>query len=265
MFLTPKLKEALLRFQRAIYRRQGLCAILGDPGLGKSTLLRYIQLECENDMKCAVSFMPDSRKCGTSAFAFLKTLSEDFGIGPKRSQSAQLDAIEDVLNANYSAGKNTVLFIDEAQRLTLDILEVIRALLNYETNTHKLLQVVISGQINLRDRLLRESHKAVRSRIVAPLILHPLSLDETRSLIQFRLDRFDIENPFSPESVAEIHLRTFGIPRNILSLCQQAFDISGGERMVTEEDVVKADEQLRLEEEKAEPSDLNPLVEPIAV
>src|SRR4051812_30829373 len=96
MFLTQRLREAVVRFHRAIARKQGLCAILGANGLGKSTLLRYIAGEYVDDGRNAVSYIPDSRTCGTSAFAFLKTISEDFGIPPKRSQAAQLNAIEGV-------------------------------------------------------------------------------------------------------------------------------------------------------------------------
>jgi general secretion pathway protein A len=248
MFLTPKLKDAVLRFHRAIRRRQGLCAILGANGLGKSTLLRYILSDFEGDPSCQVAYLPDSRTCGPSTFSFLKTISEDFGIGPKRSQAAQLQAIEDVMKKAYGEGKNSILFIDESQRLSLDVFEVIRALLNCETDTHKLLQVVIAGQNDLRDRLLRDSHKAVRSRIVAPIVMQPLSLDETGAMIQFRLDKFNLENPFTPGAISEIYLRSFGVPRNILSLCQQAYDLGDGERLITEADVHVAHERLQIED-----------------
>lgn len=248
MFLTPKLKDAVLRFHRAIRRRQGLCAILGANGLGKSTLLRYILSDFEGDPTCQVSYLPDSRTCGPSTFSFLKTISEDFGIGPKRSQAAQLQSIEAVLTRNHADGKNTILFIDESQRLSLDIFEVIRALLNYETNTHKLLQVVIAGQNDLRERLLRDSHKAVRSRIVAPVVMQPLSLPEAEAMIQFRLDKFSLQNPFTPDAVRQIYVHSFGVPRNILSLCQQAYDLGDGERLITDADVNEAQERLQIEE-----------------
>jgi general secretion pathway protein A len=248
MFLTPKLKDAVLRFHRAIRRRQGLCTILGANGLGKSTLLRYILSDFEGDSSCQVAYLPDSRTCGPSTFSFIKTISEDFGIGPKRSQAAQLHALEQLLNKNHNEGRNTVLFIDESQRLSLDIFEVIRAMLNYETHTEKLLQVVIAGQIDLRDRLLRDSHKAVRSRIVAPIVLQPLKLEEAVEMIQFRLNKFNLENPFTEEALHEIYVRSFGVPRNILSLCQQAYDLSDGERLVSGADVRAAYEQLQIEE-----------------
>jgi general secretion pathway protein A len=223
MYLTQELKDAVIRFRRAIARKQGLCVILGGNGMGKSSLLRYLSSGYEADEACTVSYFADSRKFKTS-FDFLKMISADFGIAPKRSQTAQMDAIEEVLVENHQAGKTTMVFIDEAQRLNMDSLELVRALLNYETNTEKLVQVVLSGQLELRDRLQERKYKAFRSRIVAPHLMQPLTAVDTAAMIRFRLESWGLDSPFTDASLLRIHELSGGVPRDILMLCQQSYD-----------------------------------------
>jgi general secretion pathway protein A len=191
--------------------------------MGKSSLLRYLSSGYEADETCTVSYFADSRKFKTS-FDFLKMISADFDIAPKRSQTAQMDAIEEFLANNHQQGKTTMVFIDEAQRLNMDSLELVRALLNYETNTEKLVQVVLSGQLELRDRLQQSKYRAFRSRIVAPHLMQPFTAEETVAMIRFRLESWGVENPFTDTSLLRIHQLSSGIPRDILMLCQHAYD-----------------------------------------
>jgi general secretion pathway protein A len=250
MHLTPLLKAGIARIKRAIQRKQGLCMIVGDIGLGKSSLLRYLSSNYDSDQdRYSISYLHDSRKCKT-AFDFLKMISDDFGIPPKRSQIAQMGAIEEFLVGNYKAGKTTVVFVDEGQRLPLETLELMRSLLNYETDTHKLVQFVVAGQLNLRDRLLRPQYQGVRSRIVAPIVMQPLTLEETKSMIQSRVDSWELENPFSAEAVVTIYNLSGGVPREILLLCQQSCDVAAAdgklERLVSAEDVIEARQALEI-------------------
>jgi general secretion pathway protein A len=250
MHLTPLLKSGVARIKRAIQRKQGLCMIVGDIGLGKSSLLRHVSSNYDMDEeRYSISYLHDSRKCKTP-FDFLKMISEDFGIPPKRSQIAQMSAIEEFLTNNYQAGKTTIVFVDEAQRLPLETLELMRSLLNFETDTHKLAQFVVAGQLELRDRLLKRQYEAFRSRIVAPIVMQPLTMEETRNMIQFRLESWDIENPFSPEALAAIYSISGGIPREIILLCQHSCDsaTSDGKRTrpVTVEDVQEAHKALAI-------------------
>jgi general secretion pathway protein A len=259
MYLTAELKDAVIRFRRAIARKQGLCVILGGNGMGKSSLLRYLASGYEADDNCTVSYFADSRKFKTS-FDFLKMISADFGIAPKRSQTAQMDAIEEFLVATQQEGKTAMVFIDEAQRLNMDSLELVRALLNYETNTEKLVQVILSGQLELRDRLQERKYKAFRSRIVAPHLMQPLSADETAAMIQFRLDSWGLENPFSDAALVRMHQLSGGVPRDILLLCQHSLDRAGDQdrAQVTAEDVEIAYSKLQI-------SDPEEVAEAIAV
>ena len=250
MYLTASLKEALVRFRRAIARKQGLCCILGDNGMGKSSLLRYLATGYESDPTCNVSYFSDTRRFKTT-FEFLKLISADYGIGPKRSQTAQMDAIEEFLGVSHEAGKTTLIFIDEGQRLNMASLELIRALLNYETNTEKLVQIVVSGQLELRDRLLERRYKAFKSRIVAPLLMEQMSAPDTKAMIEFRLDAWGLDRElFVPAAVAKIHDLSDGIPRDILYLCQHSYDVAAddGRQRVVAADVELAASKMRITE-----------------
>jgi general secretion pathway protein A len=250
MHLTPLLKAGVARIKRAVQRKQGLCMIVGDIGLGKSSLLRYVASNYDMDEeKYSISYLHDSRKCKTS-FDFLKMISEDFGIPPKRSQIAQMGAIEEFLVSNYEAGKTTIIFVDEGQRLPLETLELMRSLLNYETDTHKLVQFVVAGQLNLRDRLLKHQYAAFRSRIVAPIVMQPLTMEETKNMILSRLESWDMENPFSSDALSMIYNLSGGVPREILLLCQQACDVASVDgkltRPVSSDDVLDAQKALTI-------------------
>jgi general secretion pathway protein A len=265
MHLTPLLKAGVARIKRAIQRKQGLCMIVGDIGLGKSSLLRYVSSNYDMDEeKYSISYLHDSRKCKTP-FDFLKMISEDFGIPPKRSQIAQMSAIEEFLATNYQAGKTTIVFVDEGQRLPLETLELMRSLLNYETDTHKLAQFVVAGQLELRDRLMKRQYEAFRSRIVAPIVMQPLTMEETKNMIQSRLESWDLVNPFSPDAIASIYNLSGGVPREILLLCQHSCDIASTDgnllRLVSGEDVSEAHKTLAITdpEEVAEVPEYEPV------
>jgi general secretion pathway protein A len=250
MYLTPLLKAGVARIKRAIQRKQGLCMILGDIGLGKSSLLRYVSSNYDMDeAQYSISYLHDSRKCKTP-FDFLKMIGEDFKISPKRSQIAQMSAIEEFLMSNYEAKKTTIVFVDEGQRLPLETLELIRSLLNFESDTHKLAQFVVAGQLDLRDRLMKRPYEAFRSRIVAPIVMQPLTLEETKKMVQSRLESWDLENPFSPEALNEIYSLSGGVPREILLLCQQSCDNASTEgsldRPVSAGDVQEAHRALAI-------------------
>jgi general secretion pathway protein A len=252
LYQTPKLKEAIVQFRLAIARKQGLCMILGDVGLGKSTLLRYIASNYDQDENCKVSYLHDSRKTKTP-FDLLKVISADFGLPMKRSQTAQLTSIEDFLASTYEAGQTAIVFIDEGQRIPSEGLELLRSLLNYETATHKLLQVVVAGQLDLRDKLIEARMKAFRSRIVAPLVIDPLTEPETIAMIHQRLESWNVENPFIPAALHEIYTLSGGVPRQILLLCQRSRDLANQDkpgRLVTEEDVRTGALRLDIEAQK---------------
>jgi len=133
---------------------------------------------------------------------------------------AQESALREFLVGLDDEGRTAVLLIDEAQKLPGKQLELIRVLLNFERETHKLVQIILAGQLELKYKLLDESKKALRSRVFAPSNLSPLSPDECREMIQFRCDKFEVPNPFTHEAVDAIYNQTSGVPRDVLKMSQ---------------------------------------------
>lgn len=233
LYKTTAINAALHKTRYTIDRRQGLTAILGDVGMGKSSLLRLLYGDYAAKDEAVASFIPTP--AFTSEFAFLKEITEDFGLPAKRSLQLQEKELRDYLYGRFESGQNVVVFIDEAQRLNNKMLERVRAMLNYETNTAKLIQIVLAGQIELKERLLDPSQKAIRSRIFAPSVLAPLTLGETRAMIAFRCSEAEIAVPFPDEVVEEIYEAAGGVPREILKVCAVAYELArlNGLKVVT--------------------------------
>lgn len=224
LYITPSLRAVIAKAKFTIEKRQGLtCAALGDIGLGKSTVLRFLYGEYAARENVIATLIPTPKF--PSIFAMLKYICTDFGIEPKRSFIAQQDALQDFLRSTYEAGKNAVLFIDEAQLLDNPQLELIRGFLNYETHEHKLMQVVLAGQLELREKLAAEKNRPLYSRISTYSVLDPLTLDETISMIEYRCKYAGIENPFTRDAMERIYVNSKGIPRGILKLCALAYEM----------------------------------------
>jgi general secretion pathway protein A len=237
MYQTPSLKESVAKIRRAIALKQGLSCIFGSVGFGKSSLLRYLASSCDHSADCQVAVIAE--QTNGPHFAFLKAISKEFDIPPQRSASAQMDAIEDFLAQQHAAGKTIIVMVDEAQLLRLETLEAIRSLLNYETNTEKLCQVVLAGQLELRDRLLTKRYKAFKSRIVAPVVLEYFTAGESAAMIAYRHEYWGVANRFTAEACARIHEQSRGVPRDIVLICGYAYSIADERRLVAiEADVV---------------------------
>lgn len=223
LYITPSIESSLNKVRHLVDYGQGLSAIMGDVGLGKSTILRYLweELETRIDCKVAAILSPNF----PTDFAFLKSICGEFGVAPKRSMVLQEQALREFLVSLAGDGKTAVLLIDEAQRLKGPQLELIRTLLNFETSENKLIQIVLAGQLELKYKLMDETKKALRSRIFAPSILSPLSPEETRQMIIFRCDQAKIDCPFPDSTIEQIYNRTGGVPRDILKVCQIMFSM----------------------------------------
>ena len=149
----------------------------------------------------------------------LKSISEDFGIESARSMQSQQKKFQQFLIAENAAERNVIIFIDEAQDLNNKQLDLLRAILNFETNIEKLVQIVIAGQVELLNILNRKVNRALKSRIITTSRLMPLELNEASEMIQKRCEYFKIENPFSDEVLGAIHKESHGVPRSILKIC----------------------------------------------
>jgi general secretion pathway protein A len=229
MYQTPALKESVAKIRRAIVLKQGLSCIFGSVGFGKSSLLRYIASGYDHSSDCRVALIAE--QTNGPQFAFLKAISKEFDIPPQRSASAQMDAIEAFLIQQHTEGKTVIVMVDEAQLLRLETLECIRSLLNYETNTEKLCQVVLAGQLELRDRLQTKRYKAFKSRIVAPVVLEYFSPEQTGAMIGYRHEYWRVRNRFTAEACAQVHDRSLGVPRDIVLICGYACSIADDQKL----------------------------------
>ncbi len=223
LFLTSALEAVLFRARFTVDNRQGLTVILGDNGLGKSTLIRY--LHAEYDARDDVISLLIPTPSFKSEYAMIQTICSTVGLPSRRSVLAHQQELETWLGEQYLADKNVVLWIDEAQALTNKMLEVFRGLLNFETETEKLIQIVMAGQLELRDRLLTDKLKPFKSRLVAPSILSPLTPEDVAGMLAYRCEYWKVANPFTSETIDALYTITGGLPRATLSLCAVAFEM----------------------------------------
>jgi general secretion pathway protein A len=217
--------QALTRMEIAIRLRRGLSLILGDVGTGKTTLARTLLANFPREDGFSFHMMLDP--VFDSEYQFLLHLCRMFGAVPESKSTLDCrEAIEHYLFARgVTEGKTTVLMIDEGQKLSLDMLENLRMLLNYETNEFKLIQVVIFAQMELLGRITR-IHNFI-DRVALKYIVNPLDAQETGEMIRFRLHSAGLpqgQRLFAPEAIDAIYRFTQGYPRKILQLCHNAME-----------------------------------------
>jgi general secretion pathway protein A len=220
LHITPGLNAVLTKVRFTVNKRQGLCALLGDVGMGKSTLLRYLFGEYAARESFLTTLIPMPKF--PSPFAFLKHMATDLGVDGKRSLAQQRDEFEGWLIDRYEEGKNVVIFIDEAQIIDNAQLELIRGMLNFETHQHKLVQIVLAGQLELRDKLQSAKNRALYSRVSTYSVLDPLTLEETGVMLANRCRH---NNIFTPQAVEKLYVVTKGIPRSILKVAALAHEM----------------------------------------
>ena len=218
--------QALTRLEIAIRLRRGLSLILGDIGAGKTTLARTLLTNFPQEDKFTFHMILDPSF--ESEYQFLSHLARPFGI--RSVMKSTLDCREAIEHYLFQRGvveeHTTVLIIDEGQKLSIDSLENLRVLLNYETNESKLIQVVIFAQMELLGRVTRV--KNFIDRAALKYIINPLSEEETAEMIQFRLCSAGLTNEpilFLPEAITAIHQATQGYPRKIGLLCHNALEM----------------------------------------
>ncbi|MFC1632045.1 ExeA family protein [Candidatus Omnitrophota bacterium] len=216
---------ALQRLEIAIRLRRGLSLILGDVGTGKTTLSRTLlqNFHDEEDFRFYMILDPSYK----SEFQFLAALTRMMDTKPNfRSTLDYKEALEKFLfKQGVEENKTIVLLIDEGQKLTPDFLEILRILLNYETNEYKLLQLVIVAQMEILPRL--KKIKNFLDRVSLKYIINPLDQQETKEMILFRLQQAGLDSAgslFTEEAIKLIFEQTQGYPRRISILCHNALE-----------------------------------------
>src|SRR5438132_432037 len=183
LFLSPKHAEALAHLKLGLRESSGFVCITGDVGTGKTTLLRAFLAGLGPETASAYIFNPP-----VSAFALLKTINGELGLfTATRSRKKLVDALNVHLLAQREAGRRSLVVIDEAQALSIDVLEQLRLLSNLETTTEKLLRIVLVGQPQLRALLLHPELVQLNQRITLRWHMGPLSRRETVAYMLHRL------------------------------------------------------------------------------
>jgi general secretion pathway protein A len=221
LFLTQQTQEALACLTYGIEARKGFILLTGEVGTGKTTLINKL-LEWLRKERVATAFVFNPR---LSVMQFLEFMMADFGIPCDSKQKGQmLLKLNQWLLERYQAREGAVLIVDEAQNLSPQMLEEIRLLTNLETSTEKLLQIVLSGQPELDQKLNHPQMRQLRQRITLRARTRQLTIEETQGYIQERLRIAGAENTeiFSPDAVAAVHRYARGIPRVTNLLCEHA-------------------------------------------
>jgi general secretion pathway protein A len=221
LFLTRQMQEALAGLTYGIQNRKGFILLTGEVGTGKTTLLNRL-LDWLHGQSVSTAFIFNSQMDVNQLFDFIMA---DFEIPcESREKSQMLLRLNHWLLERYRSGGTAVLIVDEAQNLSLEVLEEIRLLTNLETSTEKLLQIVLTGQPELEERLKLPQLRQLRQRITLRSRTAPLSLEETFGYIaeRLRIAGANGEAIFSKEAVQAVHLYSRGIPRVVNLLCEHS-------------------------------------------
>lgn len=227
LFMSDRHREALAHLLFGVNGGGGFVLLTGEVGAGKTTVCRAFLEQVPAQCHVAYIFNPK-----LTAIELLQTACEEFGIAlpshPPGSEGLGLKAYIDALNRHlldtHARGENCVLIIDEAQNLSPEVLEQLRLLTNLETSERKLLQIILIGQPELRDMLMRPDMEQMAQRVIARYHLDALTLPETAQYVAHRLavSGWQAGPLFDSKALKRIHELTRGIPRRINVLCDRA-------------------------------------------
>lgn len=221
LYMSRRHREALAHLVYGIGESGGFVQLTGEVGTGKTTVVRVVLEQLPQNVDVALVLNPR-----LTVLEFLSAICDELGIDyPKGGESPKslIDALNAYLLDAHGKGRRTVLIIDEAQNLSAEVLEQVRLLTNLETTKHKLLQIFLVGQPELKTLLARTELRQVAQRITARYHLTPLNLAETREYIRHRVQVAGVKRPlFADAAVRSIHRLAGGVPRLINVLCDRA-------------------------------------------
>jgi len=229
MYMMPHTREALATLEYGISAHKGFIVLTGEVGTGKTTLLRRA-LASLDQSRVFSSFVFNPR---LDVIDFLEFILSDFGLSPQnRTKSGMLIQLNRWLIERYRREETCVIVVDEAQNLGWELLEEIRLLTNLETASEKLVQIVLSGQPELEEKLRAPDVRQLRQRIALWARTHAITSEQTSNYIAQRLlIAGSSERIFSDEAVAAVHLASRGIPRIINLICEHALILAYVEQL----------------------------------
>ncbi|MDO8526401.1 MAG: AAA family ATPase [Deltaproteobacteria bacterium] len=233
LYLSPLHQGVLDTLRYGIHERKGFMLLTGEVGTGKTLSLRALLNELGDTVETSLILNPQ-----LSRLELIKTINRDFGKDLKRNSfKEQIDCLNQFVLQSGNEGRNALVIIDEAQNLSMEALEMTRLLSNLETETHKLLQILLVGQPELYGKLATQEMRQLRQRIQIHCQLRPLDLDQTEHYITFRIQKAgpDSRVAFEKSAVARIFHRSKGTPRLINTLCDFCLVASylKGSRVIT--------------------------------
>jgi general secretion pathway protein A len=222
LYLSERHAEALAHLLYGINEAGGFVQLTGEVGTGKTTIVRSLLAQTPKNAEIALILNPKM-----TAPEFLLTICEELGIGVPDSATESLKDLVDILSGYllraHAGGRRVVVVVDEAQNLAPTVLEQVRLLTNLETNTRKLLQIILIGQPELRELLARNELRQLAQRITGRYHLNPLTHEETAAYVRHRLRVAGATSDiFSPTALAEVYRLATGVPRVINVVCDRA-------------------------------------------
>ena len=217
-------REALASLQYGFLSNRGFTAMIAPPGMGKTTLLYRFLREVRDSARSVFLFDIDADCEPRDLVGYIL---RDIGITPGKTSSEMHEQLSNALVKETSSGRKFVVVIDEAQNLSDAVLERVRLLSNFETSSGKLLQIVLSGQPQLTDKLKQPSLVQLRQRVSTICHIDPLTADETAAYINYRLQQAEYTGGplFSKEALTLIAEASQGTPRIINNLCFNALTL----------------------------------------
>jgi general secretion pathway protein A len=249
LFVTKQVEEALGGLMYGIEARKGFVTLTGEVGTGKTTLINRL-LVWLRQRRTQTAFLFNSRLNSNQLFDLILA---EFGITCHiRDKGQQLLKLNQWLLERYRAGQKAVLIIDEAQNLSQPVLEEIRLLTNLETTSEKLLQIVLSGQPELEDKLRLPQLRQLRQRVMLRCKTWPLTKEQVAEYIaeRLRIAGATGEPIFSVKAIETAHTYSLGIPRVINLLCEHSLvnAFAAGERCIEPQIVEDVAREFQLDQ-----------------
>jgi len=222
LYLSERHAEALAHLLYGINEAGGFVQLTGEVGTGKTTIVRSLLAQTPKNAEIALILNPKM-----TPPEFLLTICEELGIGVPDSAEGSRKDLVDILSSYllraHAAGRRVVLVVDEAQNLSPEVLEQVRLLTNLETNTQKLLQIILIGQPELREILARTELRQLAQRITGRYHLNPLSREESAAYVRHRLRVAGATSDiFAPGALEAVFRLSTGVPRVINVICDRA-------------------------------------------